>query len=169
MSGEIWSKRLYRKDYRSFKEYCEKKWKFTRGYGYRLIRDAETIKKVSTIVNTSDLITNGNQAAAMAEIPDEKVGEVVVMAKKKAGTNKITGRHIKEAAREVLPQSDDETEAPAIEVDSGEAEKVISLTQQWAHVGFASFDQMHALITEIHKKWEDPEQHTHVGNRIVST
>ena len=61
---EIWAKRLYRAEYQSFKQYCKKRWDFSRAYGYRLVEAHKLIQKLSTIVDTPVTITSGTQALA---------------------------------------------------------------------------------------------------------
>ncbi len=58
---EILTKRLYRAEYRTFKEYCQKRWKFSRSYGHRLAKAHETME-VSPIGDTPKAIKNENQA-----------------------------------------------------------------------------------------------------------
>jgi len=48
---EIWARRLYRANYRSFKQYCKRRWDFSRAYGYRLVNAHKTIEQVSTMVD----------------------------------------------------------------------------------------------------------------------
>jgi len=98
---EIWSRRLYRENYKSFKEYCRKRWDFSRAYGYLLVNAHKTIEKVSTIVDTPVAITSGTQALVLAKVPEHQQAEVIARAVEKAANGKLTSRHIKEAAQEI--------------------------------------------------------------------
>jgi len=129
---EISSKRLYRQEYKSFQEYCERKWGFSREYGHRLVKDHEIIKKVSTIVHTSGLITNGNQVAELSKVPEEDLAAVAQEAKNAAGKGKLTGRHIKEAAKRVREKREGKpaTKSPKAEADT---EATITLREEGSH------------------------------------
>jgi hypothetical protein len=98
---EIWSRRLYRENYKSFKQYCRKRWDFSRAYGYKLINAHKTIQKVSTMVDTPVAITSGTQALELAKVPEDPQAEVVKNAMQKANNGNLTSRHIKEAAQEL--------------------------------------------------------------------
>ena len=54
--AEIRDLRLYKQEYSSFQEYCQKKWGWNRTYAHYMIEGAEVVKalpeKVFTIVNT---------------------------------------------------------------------------------------------------------------------
>jgi hypothetical protein len=49
---EIHDRRLYRPDYRSFKDYLFQRWEFSRARGYQLLKFAR-LKRMSTMVGTS--------------------------------------------------------------------------------------------------------------------
>jgi hypothetical protein len=77
------------------------RWHFSRAHGYRLVRARKTIKKVSTMVDTSNAITSGTQALELAKVPEQQRVAVLKEAVKKAANGKLTSRHIKEAAKEL--------------------------------------------------------------------
>jgi hypothetical protein len=70
--SEILAKRLYRTHYKSFREYCEQRWKFSRSYGYRLKQAHEELENVSPIGDTSEPIENEYQARKRRKAQKEK-------------------------------------------------------------------------------------------------
>ena len=170
---EIWSARLYRSQYKSFKAYCEEKWGFHRSYGCRLLQDHQTIQKVSTMVDTLVGITSGSQASELAKIPNDKLAEVVREAKKKSGTGKLTTQNIRKAAIEVNAHATPATAVQTEALKDSLAEVVaeapaapepmpatpgtlgtptpspVALVDQYAPEGFHTFRQMNQLIEKI--------------------
>jgi len=146
---EIWTKELFRRDYKSFKEYCEKKWGFSRTYGYRLVNAHKTIEKVSTMVDTPNPITSGTQAAEIAKVPEEQVAVVVKRAKEKAGTNNMTSRHIKEAAAGQLGKAAEHAKAVSRRLDSPAVQQTIALTQEFCQAGLPDFKGILEMLDNI--------------------
>jgi len=146
---EIWTKQLFRRDYSSFKEYCQEKWGFSRTYGYRLVSAHRMIEKVSTMVNTPNLITSGTQAAELAKVPEQQVAAVVKQAKKKAGTNNMTSRHIKEAAAEQLGKATEQAKAVPTQLDTPAVQNTITLTQEFCQVGLPDFKGILEMLDNI--------------------
>jgi hypothetical protein len=72
---EILTKRLYRAEYRTFKEYCQKRWKFSRSYGHRLAKAHETMEMLP-IGDTPKPIKNENQARIQRRLQKVKGVEV---------------------------------------------------------------------------------------------
>jgi hypothetical protein len=104
---EISSKHLYKAKYKTFENYCNKRWGFSRSYGYALVKAHQTIAKVSTKADTFETITNGSQAKALAKVPEKLRAEVVKNAAKSAGKGKLTGRHIKECSTAIQQELND--------------------------------------------------------------
>ena len=104
---EISSKHLYKAKYKTFENYCNKRWGFSRSYGYALVKAHQTIAKVSTKADTFETITNGSQAKALAKVPEKLRAEVVKNAAKSAGKGKLTGRHIKECSKAIQEELSD--------------------------------------------------------------
>jgi len=104
---EISIKHLYKAKYKTFKNYCNKRWGFSRSYGYALVKAHQTIAKVSTKTDTFETITNGSQAKALAKVPEKLRAEVVKNAAKSAGNKKLTGRHIKECSEAIQEELND--------------------------------------------------------------
>ena len=69
----IHQERLYRKQYRSFAEYCKQELGFGRSHGYRLMDAAEVVEEVSPTGDTSS-IKNVHQALALkkGKLPEQQ-------------------------------------------------------------------------------------------------
>lgn len=126
---EIHEKRLYRIGYKSFREYCEKKWKFSRSYAYRLMRFCEEASEASPIGKTSG-ISNEHQARQLRKVPKEKRAEVIIEAKRLAGDKEMSGTHIQAATVKVCGQKSET--APKLEttVDAGMEEQAPVVEEQ---------------------------------------
>src|ERR1035441_2244417 len=83
--SEILAKRLYRTHYKSFREYCEQRWKFSRSYGYRLKQAHEELENVSPIGDTSEPIENEYQARKRRKAQKEKAEDPKVNSGSKNG------------------------------------------------------------------------------------
>ena len=73
--AEIRDLRLYKREYGSFSEYCQKKWGWNKSYAYYMIDSAEVVKalpeKVSTLVDTE------TAARELAKVePEQRAGIV---------------------------------------------------------------------------------------------
>jgi hypothetical protein len=73
--AEIRDLRLYKREYSSFREYCQKKWGWNKSYAYYMIDSAEVVKalpeKVSTMVDTE------RQVRELAKVePGQRAGVV---------------------------------------------------------------------------------------------
>jgi len=73
---EIRDKKLYRKDYSTFEDYCIKRWGFQRRKAYRLIEAAAVLKNVSHGTQIIFLPQNERQARELARLPIEKQQKV---------------------------------------------------------------------------------------------
>ena len=59
---QIRDRKLFRQDFRSFEEYCAKRWDFTRQRGYELVGASEVMTDLSTTVDIRLLPANEAQA-----------------------------------------------------------------------------------------------------------
>ena len=155
--NEIWSKRLFRIQYKSFKEYCEKKWKFSRAQGYRLLKAHETLKQVSPMGDTSNLTITERPLRELAKVSREKRAAVLKDAKEKAGSASVTNRHIRQATADANGQPEKPDEAVIDETSAAQVEEAIALTQDRAEIGLPSFQQMYQMIENIAGLVEDLE------------
>jgi hypothetical protein len=110
---EIREKRLYRKDYDTFDEYCEIRWGWTRQRASQLIGAAAVVqelnllpvnKKLSTIVDSAKklpaIIDSESLAREIGKIPPQRRSEVVEKAA--ASGRPLTARTIAEIAKPIL-------------------------------------------------------------------
>ena len=91
--GEIRDAGLYRSDYTSFDEYCQKKWSFTKQHAYRLIQCAP-------VAESNLQVTSLNQARELVKVPKEKRATVIKVAAAQAQSEgrKLAAKDIVQAA-----------------------------------------------------------------------
>jgi hypothetical protein len=91
--AEIRDARLYKADFKTFEEYCVKKWGWTKQHCYRLIECAP-------IAKSNPQVTSINQVRALAKVPEEKRNQVIkkALAKSKSAGRKLTAKDISAAA-----------------------------------------------------------------------
>lgn len=69
---EINSSRLYREDYKTFEEYCHKRWGFSRSYAYRQITARNIAQMLSPMGDNGDLAERHlRELAPVMDDPDE--------------------------------------------------------------------------------------------------
>jgi hypothetical protein len=66
--AEIRDRRLYRANYRTFEDYCRRRWSFTRQRAHQLIEAAAVVEDVSTVVDV--LPANEAQARELTALKD---------------------------------------------------------------------------------------------------
>lgn len=104
---EIREDRLYRNNYSSFEEYCQKRWGWSRQRASQLEKSAAVVQalppKVSTKVDSPNIsVPNEKVARELAKVPPEKRAEVVTKATESG--QPVTAKSVKEAAVSVLPK-----------------------------------------------------------------
>lgn len=93
---EIRVNRLYRGEFKTFEEYCQSKWGFTRNFAHMQIQSAEIASGLLTVVN----IPNEGTAREFISVPSEDRPVVAEQAKVIAagqGRDTINSRDVKEA------------------------------------------------------------------------
>jgi len=92
----IRDQRLYRAEFGTFAEYCEKKWQMSRIHAHRMIEASEIV----SVLPMGNKITTERTAREVAKIEPAKRAEVVefAAAKAEAEGRKLTARDISEAA-----------------------------------------------------------------------
>jgi hypothetical protein len=164
--NEIWSKRLYRANYKSFKEYC-KKWGFSRAQGYRLVKAHETMQKVSPVGDTSILTTNERQLRALAKVPEDQRTAVVTKAKKNAGSGKMTSRHIEEAARQATPEpalaEEENIHPPVTEPDKRTPANIITPAEFFPNAEILSLKELSSMADTLHDIFLNPSRNKEAG------
>ena len=88
--AEIRDLRLYKPEFKSFEDYCQEKWGWTKQHAYRLIECAPVVK-------SNPQVTSINQARELARVPEADRAEVLEAA---VEAGPLTARTIREAAEE---------------------------------------------------------------------
>lgn len=83
--------KLYREEYGTFEDYCEKKWQMKRNYANKLIASAETLNALGTIVPKDELPKNEGQMRALNSFDAELQPAIVRLAN---GYAKATGKPV---------------------------------------------------------------------------
>lgn len=99
--SEIRDSKIYRATFKTFEEYCEKRWAFNRDYASKMIMAAEVVGNLSTMV---DKPANERQARPLAKLPAEKQPEAWKKAQDKAKDEgkPIAARHVESAVAEMI-------------------------------------------------------------------
>jgi hypothetical protein len=98
---EIKSRKLYRAEFRTFEEYCRRRWEFNRAHAYRLIGAAEICKSLSPIGDIP-LPENECQIRPLVGLPPNVVAKAWKRACKAAGVDgKVTGALVLKAVGDV--------------------------------------------------------------------
>ncbi len=167
---EIWSRRLYRENYRSFKQYCRERWDFSRAYGYQLINAHKTIEKVSTVVDTPVAITSGTQALVLAKVPEEQQAEVVKKAMQKAADGKLTSRHIKEAAQELkggITAKNATSTTPTVGTPKFNTANIATPAQVYPDTQILPLGELSKMANTLHDIFLNPSRHAEAGQLLL--
>lgn len=98
---EIQQRKLYRAEFKTFEEYCRKRWDFNRSYAYRLIGAAQVCKNLSPIGDIP-MPENECQIRPLAGLPMETATKAWRKACEEAGSDgKITGALVQKAVDQV--------------------------------------------------------------------
>ena len=116
---EIRDKRLYRQDYSTFEDYCNKQWNMARRTAYQLIDAAEVVENVRNCAQI--LPTNESQARPLASLEPEEQIQAWQRVIEKAPEGKITAAIVLEAAKEIQQEKREERRAERVE-------KIVELT-----------------------------------------
>jgi hypothetical protein len=105
--------KLYRAEFDTFEDYCQKRWGWTRNYGKRLIHAAEVVENLEN-VPTGTLPTTERQARPLANLEPEQQREAWQRAQDRA------------QAEQRAVTADDVTEAVTYTIDPVEAAKPVT-------------------------------------------
>lgn len=89
---EIRDKKLYRKEYKTFKEYCDKRWGFTDSRARRLIMSAEIMRDVKEALPAGDAVEQKASTGTPIEAQVCPMGTLV-----KTGAMRTNGSHLPDA------------------------------------------------------------------------
>lgn len=95
---EIRDRRLYRKDHKTFEEYCQKRWGWSSRHGNRVIKSASAVKALTDKMGPIGPISECG-ARALAEVPKECRHEVWQEASKNG--EPVTAKSVDAAAAKV--------------------------------------------------------------------
>lgn len=102
---EIRDQRLYRANYPTFEEYCQRRWGMGRQRAYQLIDATQVIKNLSTMVDIP-MPTNERQARALASLTPEQQREAWAAAVESSPNGKPTAADVKRTANGYRPKLD---------------------------------------------------------------
>lgn len=97
--AEIRKDRLYRAEYATFEEYCQRRWDFTAARGRQLMSAVEAL---ASLPEDAPKPSNAAQAEALADVPEDDRANVWDRARRAADDEDrpVTARDIREAAEE---------------------------------------------------------------------
>ncbi len=95
---QIRDERLFRRDFKTFEQYCKQRWKFSKAHAYRLIRRAGFHNNLSPRGDKLPQPTQERQIRELLRVPAEKVPQVWEIAVKAAGGRAPTARQVCAAA-----------------------------------------------------------------------
>lgn len=107
--SEIRDSRIYRATFKTFEEYCQNRWDFSRQYVNKIISAAEVVSKMETTVSKP---TSERQVRELAKAPEEDrpaAWERAQEIAKEEGKQKPAARHVEAAVMEVMPKEEPET------------------------------------------------------------
>ena len=95
---EIQRKKLYRAEFRTFEEYCHKRWDMSRFYAYRHIQGAEVVGHLLTIGNIP-LPQNESQVRPLVSMPLKQAKKTWMKVLAESKGKAITGKMVEKAAK----------------------------------------------------------------------
>lgn len=96
--SQIQAKRLYRQEYKTFEEYCHKRWEMSRRAAYQLMNAAIVMENVRNCAQKLPL--NEAQVRPLVALPPEKQREAWNKAVSTAPNGKITATHVYQVVKE---------------------------------------------------------------------
>lgn len=100
--AEIRDSRMYRATFKTFEDYCQERWGFSRMRAHQMIDAARAVENVKHVLQTAP--QNARQAAELAKVPAEKQPEAWSKAQEKADEEgkPVAARHVEAAVAEVM-------------------------------------------------------------------
>lgn len=108
----IRDKRLYRRDYGTFEEYCRERWGMARNYANKIVAAAEVVKNLGTIVPISP--TNEAQTRPLTKLEPSAQAEAWQRAVETAPNGKVTAAHVERTIEEMTAPPLTESEVLAM-------------------------------------------------------
>lgn len=91
--------KLYRAEFRTFEDYCRDRWGWARNYADKLIRAAETVNNLGTIVPV--LPMTETQARPLTSLDPDQQREAWAIAVQTAPDGKVTASHVERVVNEI--------------------------------------------------------------------
>lgn len=103
----IREKKLYKDGYKTFEEYCDKRWKLKKSHAHRLMDAAQVMDNLSpnggSFAPSAPMPSNERQTRELAKAPPEKQPEVWKKAVETAPDGRVTAAHVREVVEEEIP------------------------------------------------------------------
>ena len=96
---EIQRKKLYRAEFKTFEDYCHKRWDMSRFYAYRHIQGAEVVSHLLTIGNIP-LPQNEAQVRPLVSMPLKQAKKTWMKVLAESEGKAITGKMVEKAAKQ---------------------------------------------------------------------
>lgn len=106
-------RKLYRAEYRTFEEYCDKKWGMSSRKAYRMIDAAEVVENLRPI---GHVLETESQARELKGLEPDQQRQVMQKAIETAPGGKVTAQHIKDVRQVEIPIPEPEQEPVAAPV-----------------------------------------------------
>ena len=105
--AEIRDSRIYRSTFKTFEDYCQKRWEFEKAYAFRMIAAAEVVANLSPMGDTP---SSERQARPLAKLPAEQQPAAWEKAQEiaKEEGKPVAARHVEAAVLEVMPKEEPE-------------------------------------------------------------
>jgi N6-adenosine-specific RNA methylase IME4 len=122
---KIHDKKLYRQEYSTFEEYCNKKWGFTDRRARMYIDASKTVGNLQSGTTVPVLPTNERQTRPLTKLAPEDQVKAWAKVIETAPEGKITAKVVLEAAKEIQQERREERRAERIETIIQETAKPI--------------------------------------------
>lgn len=108
--AEIRDSRIYRATFKTFEDYCQDRWGFTKQTAYQFIEGAEVAVNLKSH-NCDSLPSNQGQTRPLAKLPAEQQPAAWERAQEIAAeeSKPVAARHVEAAVLEVMPKDEPET------------------------------------------------------------
>ena len=105
--SEIRDSRIYRATFKTFEDYCQKRWEFEKAYAFRMIAAAEVVANLSPMGDTP---SSERQARPLAKLPADQQPAAWERAQEiaKEEYKPVAARHVEAAVLEVMPKEEPE-------------------------------------------------------------
>ena len=160
----IHDQRLYRKKYKSFKEYCKKELGFSRAHGYRLLDAAQVIAEMSPIGDIPK-IKNVHQALALKKAKQRELQPDTAPAERVVNAPPVFPvEYVIEVAEEPDSADDGEAEEPATAVTEP-TRKIVPLPTE-EPMQLKSHAELKKMTNDAHNMCSDQSRRQELANLL---